>query len=45
MFRNAYSFELDWEREGLVARRLEPAAALLREQVGAFLVRLDELGG
>jgi hypothetical protein len=43
VFRNAYSFELDWERERLVARRLERAAGLMQEQVRAFLARLDQL--
>jgi len=43
VFRNAYSFELDWERERLVALRFERAASLLRAQVKAFLARLDEL--
>jgi hypothetical protein len=43
VFRNAYSFELDWERERLVASRFERATALLRVQVTAFLARLDEL--
>jgi hypothetical protein len=43
VFRSAYSFELDWERELVVARRFERAAALLRTQVGGFLARLDQL--
>jgi hypothetical protein len=37
VFRSAYSFELDWERERLVAGRLPRAAALLRQQVSEFL--------
>jgi len=37
VFRNTYGFKLDWERERLVAARLRPAAALLHEQVEAFL--------
>jgi hypothetical protein len=37
VFRNAYGFELDWERERLVASRLRPAAARLHSQVEAFL--------
>jgi len=45
VFRNAYSFELDWERERLVASRLERTASLLRTQVTAFLARLDEIDG
>jgi hypothetical protein len=44
VFRNAYSFELDWERERLVALRFETALGLVREQVLAFLDGLDELG-
>lgn len=43
VFRNAYSFELDWERERLVARRFERAAGLMQGQVRAFLARLDQL--
>jgi hypothetical protein len=37
VFRNAYFFELDWERERLVAGRLHRAAALLHPQVDRFL--------
>ncbi len=44
VFRNAYSFELDWERERLVALRFETTLSLVREQVAAFLDGLDELG-
>lgn len=43
VFRSAYSFELDWERERLVAGRLHRAAALLRAQVGEFLSWVDGL--
>jgi len=43
VFRNAYSFELDWERERLVARRFDRAAGLMQDQVRAFLSRLDQL--
>jgi hypothetical protein len=43
VFRNAYSFELDWERERLVALRFETALSLVRKQVAAFLDGLDEL--
>jgi len=38
-------YELDWERERLVARRFEHAATLLRSQVSAFLAHLDGLDG
>jgi uncharacterized protein YutE (UPF0331/DUF86 family) len=43
VFRHAYSFELDWERERIVAGRFERAASLLRAQVRGFLGRLDSL--
>ena len=43
IFRHAYTFELDWERERLVASKLPRTAALLREQVEGFLARLEEL--
>jgi len=40
VFRHSYSFELDWERERLVARKFRRAAAMLRDQVEEFLVLL-----
>lgn len=40
----AYAFELDWERERLVAGRLRRAAALLQGQVGSFLDWVEGLG-
>ncbi len=43
VFRNAYSFELDWERERLVALRFEKTLILVREQVSAFLDSLDDM--
>ena len=45
VFRHSYTFELDWERERLVASRLPGTVALLEAQVEAFLVSLDELEG
>ncbi|MFP4429286.1 MAG: hypothetical protein ACOC43_09690 [Desulfohalobiaceae bacterium] len=42
-FRHSYSFELDWEREKVVARKLEPAFALLQEEVSSFLAQLSVL--
>lgn len=42
VFRHSYSFELDWERERLVARKLAPAATLLRQQVRDFLSALPQ---
>ncbi len=43
VFRSAYSFELDWERERLVGGRLPRAAALLHRQVNAFLAWVEGL--
>jgi hypothetical protein len=43
VFRHSYTFELDWERERLVALKFEQASSLVAEQVSAFLVKLDEL--
>lgn len=40
VFRHAYSFELDWERERLVARKLHRTASMLRDQVEEFFVLL-----
>ena len=44
VFRHAYTFELDWERERLVASRFTRTAALLEQQVETFLAKLDALG-
>jgi hypothetical protein len=43
VFRHSYSFELDWEKERLVARKLRRTAAMLREQVDEFLTLLAEI--
>lgn len=43
VFRNNYGFELDWERERLVARRFQQALTELRVQVRVFLERLEVL--
>jgi hypothetical protein len=42
-FRHAYGFELDWEREQIVARKLVPANALLTKQLLSFLDKLDKI--
>ena len=42
-FRYTYAFELDWERERLVARKMIPAKALLDKQMQYFLNQLDEI--
>lgn len=41
-FRHSYSFELDWDRERLVALRFRPALKMLRTQINAFLAALPE---
>jgi hypothetical protein len=43
-FRHSYTFELDWERERLVARKFRRVAAMLRDQVEEFLDLLAALG-
>ncbi|WP_295582849.1 antitoxin [uncultured Lamprocystis sp.] len=43
VFRNCYSFELDWDRERLVASRFRRAAALLHVQVNGFLGQIEGL--
>lgn len=43
LYRHSYSFELDWDRERLVALKLTRAVAMLREQVEGFLAKLTEL--
>jgi hypothetical protein len=45
VFRHSYSFELDWDRERLVARKFHRAADLLQVQVRAFLAELDDISG
>ena len=41
-FRHSYSFELDWERERLVANKFSRTAMLMRRQTHTFL---DNLSG
>lgn len=42
-FRYSYSFELDWEKERLVALKFPPAFENLKTQLDAFLSALDRL--
>ena len=42
-FRHTYAFELDWEREQIVARKLSPAKVLLEKQINDFLKHLDAI--
>ena len=43
-FRHTYGFELDWEKEQIVARKLLRTKALLEIQIRAFLDQLDKIG-
>jgi uncharacterized protein YutE (UPF0331/DUF86 family) len=42
-FRHTYTFELDWEKEQIVARKLLPVSLMMVKQIHAFLDRLDEI--
>jgi len=42
-FRYTYSFELDWEKEQIVARKLLRTKELLEIQIKAFLDQLDKI--
>lgn len=42
-FRHSYSFELDWEKERLLAERFPDAAALLRKRLDSFLMELEQI--
>lgn len=44
VFRHSYSFELDWDRERLVANKFRRTAAMLRAQITAFLAKPNEMG-
>lgn len=42
-FRYTYSFELDWEREKVVARKFKKAWALLQDEMGVFMGKLEKI--
>lgn len=42
-FRYAYSFELDWEREKVVARKFKKTWALLQNEIGVFMGKLEKI--
>ncbi len=42
-FRHSYSFELDWEKEKLVAQKLPRTARLFGDQIHRFLEQLDAI--
>ncbi|EFK11263.1 putative toxin-antitoxin system, antitoxin component [delta proteobacterium NaphS2] len=43
IFRHSYSFELDWEKERLVAKKLQAATKMFRRQIGRFLTALEDI--
>ena len=44
-FRHTYGFELDWEKEQIVARKLLRTKKLLEIQIKAFIDQLDKIEG
>lgn len=42
-FRHSYSFELDWAKEVLVAKKLKDTHALFKESINTFLIELQKL--
>ena len=42
-FRHSYAFELDWEKERLVAGKFLRTAVLLRSEVQKFLINLEQI--
>ena len=42
-FRHSYSFELDWEREKVVARKFDKALKMLKCEVREFLESLNSM--
>lgn len=42
-FRHSYTFELDWEKEQLVARKFHHTARLFHQQIMRFLETLEEI--
>ncbi len=43
VFRHSYTFELDWEKESIVARKLTKAHTLLQQQITLFLKELEKI--
>lgn len=42
-FRHTYAFELDWEREQLVAKKLPQTAKMFKDQINEFLSSMDSI--
>ena len=43
IFRHSYAFELNWERERIVAEKMTRAVDMVTRQVKNFLAQLDQL--
>jgi len=43
IFRHSYSFELDWEKERLVAKKFQKASVIFRQQIKHFLNNLEDI--
>jgi len=42
-FRHSYVFELDWEKERIVADKFQRTASLFRRQIQNFLINLEQI--
>ena len=42
-FRHLYAFELDWERERIIARKMDKTVKLIKQQINKFLKKLPDL--
>jgi len=43
IFRHSYSFDLDWEKERVVAQKLQTGAAMFQKQTKQFLKNLEQI--
>ncbi|NUM37397.1 MAG: antitoxin [Candidatus Brocadiae bacterium] len=43
VFRHSYTFELDWEKESIVAKKLIKAHKMLQNQINLFLIELEKI--
>ena len=43
IFRHSYSFDLDWEKERVVAKKLQTGAAMFQKQAKRFLKNLEQI--
>ncbi len=42
-FRHSYAFELDWEKECLVAKKIPDTAKKFKDQIKSFLSMLEQI--